>query len=103
MVQPIESGVYGKRSNSSTYLIPIQMGQELSPNSASLTIQDGSMYPQLNYPSSTTDIYLDEGTPYQINDSTGLRIGNSSTLNLNRSASTSIIDFNFDDKSTQCL
>lgn len=95
MVQPIESGVYGKRSNSSTYLIPIQMGQELSSISASLTIQDGSMYPQLNYPSSTTDIYLDEGTPYQSDDSTGLRIGNSSTLNVNRSASTSIISFNF--------
>ena len=93
-VQPIESGVYGKRSNFSTYLIPVQMGQELSPNSASLTIQDGSMYPQSNYPAATTDIYLDEGNPYQSDDSTGLRVGNSTTMSTNRSSSTSIISFN---------
>ncbi|MGB0266092.1 MAG: DNRLRE domain-containing protein, partial [Candidatus Poseidoniaceae archaeon] len=93
-VQPIESGVYGTRSNFSTYFIPVQMGQELSQNSASLIIQDGSMYPQSNYPSATTDIYLDEGSPYQGYDSAGLRIGNSSIMNMNRSASTSILSFN---------
>ena len=66
----------------------------MSSISARLTIQDGSI-PSVKLSFINDCIYLDEGTPYQSDDPTGLRIGNSSTLNLNRSASTSIISFNF--------
>ena len=92
-VQPIELGMLGQRSNLSTYLIPNSIGQEINQTDATIYIQDGSIFPPNNYPSATSDIYLDEGEPSQSNNSGGIRVGNSTILNSNLSSTTSIVSF----------
>ena len=62
----------GTSSNVSSYLIPNIVSQEINQTDASITIQDGSIYPATNYPMATQDIFLDEGNPYQSNNSVGL-------------------------------
>ncbi|DAC53108.1 MAG TPA: DNRLRE domain-containing protein, partial [Candidatus Poseidoniaceae archaeon] len=93
-VQPIEQEMLGQRSNQSMYFIPNSIGQEINQTDATIYIQDGSLFPPTNYPSATSDIYLDEGNPYQSNDTGGIRVGNSTILNSNLSSITSIVSFN---------
>ena len=84
----------GKISNVSSYFIPNIMSQEINQTDASISIQDGSIFPLTNYPSATEDVFLDEGNPSQSNNSLGLMIGNSTIANSNLSSTTSIVSFN---------
>ena len=93
-VQPIFNDVLGKYSNKTHYYIPQDVSLELSQNTAQLSIQDGSIVSEINYPQVTRDTFLDEGAPNQGTDSNGLSIGNSSTLNTNTSSSTALVGFN---------
>ena len=93
-VQPVENDMLGKISNVSSYFIPNIMSQEINQTDASISIQDGSIFPLTNYPSATEDVFLDEGNPSQSNNSLGLMIGNSTIANSNLSSTTSIVSFN---------
>ena len=94
-VQPIEQDMIGYESNISYFLIPTTVGQELNQTDATLTIQDGNMLSDFNFPHATKDTYLDQGNPTAINDLSGLAVGNSSIANTNTSSTTTIIDFNW--------
>ncbi len=93
-VRAVNNSMYGPQSLDSSYLIPNAMGAELSSTDATLTIQDGTIYAANNFPSATTDTYLDEGAPTVSQDTNGLMIGNSSIVNTNLSATTAIVSFN---------
>ena len=92
-VQAINNSMYGEESLTSVYLIPTSMGAELSSTDAVLEVQDGTMYQPTNFPSATTDIYLDEGTPTVSQDTNGLMIGNSSIVGTNLSTTTAVVSF----------
>ena len=69
------------------------MGAELSPTDAILEIQDGTIFNPTNFPTATTDTYLDEGAPTISQDTNGLMIGNSSIVGNNLSSTTAIVAF----------
>ena len=94
-VQPIEQDMIGYRGNVSSYFIPNSAGQELNQTDATISIQNGAIFPLTNYPHATSDTYLDEGNPSQSNNLNGLMIGNSTLANSNLSSTTSIVDFNW--------
>ena len=93
-VQAINDSMYGDRSSTSNYYIPNSMGAELSATDATLTIQDGTILNETNFPQATTDIYLDEGAPSTGQNGNGLTIGNSSILANNQSTTSAIVSFN---------
>ena len=86
--------MYGGTSSTSDYFIPNSMGAELSATDATLTIQDGTILNETNFPQATTDIYLDEGAPSTSQNGNGLIIGNSSILANNQSTTSAIVSFN---------
>ena len=93
-VQAIDDSMYGNTSSTSNYFIPNSMGAELSATDATLTIQDGTILNQTNFPQATNDIYLDEGAPSTGQDGNGLTIGNSSILANKQSTTSAIVSFN---------
>ena len=60
-VQAVNNSMYGPISQDSSYFIPNTVGAELSPTDAIISIQDGTIFSPTNFPSATTDTYLDEG------------------------------------------
>ena len=92
-VQAINDSMYGLISPKSSYFIPNNMGAELSPTDAILEIQDGTIFNPTNFPTATTDTYLDEGAPTISQDTNGLMIGNSSIVGNNLSSTTAIVAF----------
>ena len=93
-VQAVNNSMYGPISQDSSYFIPNTVGAELSPTDAIISIQDGTIFSPTNFPSATTDTYLDEGAPTTAQDTNGLMIGNSSIANTNVSSTTAIVSFN---------
>ena len=93
-VRAVNNSIYGDFSQDSVYFIPNAMGAELSSTDAVLTIQDGTMFASTNFPSVTSDTYLDEGIPTTSQDTNGLVIGNSTILNSNQSSTTAVVSFN---------
>ena len=93
-VQAVDDSMYGEISAVSNYFIPNAMGAELTATDAILTIQDGTILEQTNFPQATADIYLDEGASSTGQDGNGLTIGNSSILANNQSTTSAIVSFN---------
>ncbi len=96
MVQPINNGMIGPRSNSSVFYLPNDVGEELNSTHATVSIQDGGMIPSIAYPAATSDTYLDNGNPYASQGSSsslyvGLRPG--SPITTYRTATLMSIDF----------
>jgi hypothetical protein len=84
----------GQINGKSTYLIPNSVGAVIDQTDATITIQEGSILPQINYPQLTQDTYLDEGDSANAQDGQGLTVGNSTIANSNISSTTSLISFN---------
>ena len=78
MVQPINNGMLGPRSASTSFYLPNDVGQEINSTHANLSIQEGSIVASLSYPSVTQDTYLDTGSIYT-------NRGSSSSLYVGRS------------------
>ena len=53
MVQPINNGMLGPRSSSTSFYLPNDVGQEINSTHANLSIQEGSIVASLSYPSVT--------------------------------------------------
>ena len=90
-VQAIDDSMYGEMSAKSSYFIPNNVGAVISATDAILTIQDGTIFEQSNFPQVTTDTYLDEGAPTISLDGNNLEIGNSSILATNQSSTTVLL------------
>jgi len=93
-LQPINQDMLGRITSKATYFIPNTMGQVINQTDAIITIQDGTILEQSNFPQATVDTYLDEGISSVSLDGNGLMVGNSSVANSNLSSSTSLISFN---------
>ena len=92
-LQPINNHMMGQIHGKSTYLIPNNLGQIINQTDAIITIQQGSILPQINYPQLTQDVYLDEGDSANSQNGKGLVVGNSTTAGNNLSSTTSLISF----------
>ena len=97
MVQPMNNGMLGPRSNSTIFYLPNDVGEEINSTHATLSIQEGSIIPSTAYPTVTSDTYLDTGNIYtNRGSSSSLFVGRSqvSTSNPNlRSMSLINMDF----------
>ena len=97
MVQPINNGMLGPRSNATTFYLPNDLGEELNSTHATLMIQEGAFVPSLSYPSVTADTYLDSGNIYaNQGSSSSLYVGRSQVSTSNPSLrASSLIDIDF--------
>ena len=97
MVQAVNDGMLGPRSNSTHFHLPSTVATEINSTDATLSVQEGAIVPVLNYPTSTQDTFLDSGNT-QSNEGNGysLYVGRSATAynNVNlRSSSLISVDF----------
>ena len=97
MVQPINNGMLGPRSNATTFYLPNDLGEELNSTHATLMVQEGAFVPSLSYPSVTADTYIDSGNIYANHgSSSSLYVGRSQISTSNPSLRTSsLIDIDF--------
>ena len=59
MVQPINNGMLGPRGNTTLFFLPADIGQELNSTHATLSIQQHNALPGSQFPTVSSDTYLD--------------------------------------------
>jgi hypothetical protein len=93
-VQPIDSGMIGPQSASTLFYIPDVVSGEVDSTHAWLSVQDGNMVADLNYPSVTLDTSIDQGNSQANNGADAyLSVGRSPQSSTLRSSSLLSIDF----------
>ena len=97
MVQPINNGMLGPRGNSTLFFLPEDIGEEVSSTHATVFIQEHNALPNNQYPSVSSDTYIDSGsTVANQGNNNQLYVGYSpvSTSNTNLRTST-LMSINF--------
>ena len=93
-VQPIDSGMIGPQSVSTVFYIPDVVSGEVDSTHAWLSVQDGNMVADLNYPSVTIDTSIDQGNSQANNGANAyLSVGRSPQSSTLRSSTLLSIDF----------
>lgn len=93
-VQPIDSGMIGPQSASTLFYIPDVVSGEVDSTHAWLSVQDGGMVADLNYPSVTLDTSIDQGNSQANNGANAyLSVGRSPQSSILRSSTLLSIDF----------
>ena len=93
-VQPIQSGMIGPQSNSTLFHIPDAESSEIDSTHAWVSLQEGSIVEDQNFPLITQDTTLDQGNAFANNGGASyLAVGQSPTNSILRSSTLMEIDF----------
>ena len=93
-VQPIESGMIGQQSVSTFFHIPNTDSEEVDSTHAWVSLQEGTIVEDQNYPLITKDTTLDQGNSYANSGSSSyLSVGQSPSNSILRSSTLMEIDF----------